>query len=155
MSYDGETRAICDGETGKIFEWCLLGSCKATIGYQEAQYLDFKKSLEWVKNNQKSDPTGKPEKAFAQAIKRGIAKKLGVLYHEVRYYSAIGSALDIFHGIDAFVEYGGKIVTIDVTKESHKTYRKANILITKDIYEAGVDSGWSELVTDIANRLRA
>ncbi len=145
---------MASGYTGGLFEWELLGPCLEAVNFKKAVYMPFKAAMCAVKSKQPVDPTGRPQKPFAQALKRGIVKRLGVLYHEVKFYSAVGSSLDVFHGIDAFVEYRGKIVTMDVTMNSQKDAYKADFLITKDVYEAG-PSSWEELAKDMANRLRA
>jgi len=53
-----------------------------------------------------------------------VCVELGVEeWSEVALYTAVGSPLDRFHGIDAFFEFHGTIVSIDLTvgrKGSHK-----------------------------------
>ena len=103
------------------------------LGVDGRGYLTFKEALDLVKKFQPidnetkklQDPTH-PKKAFPNDLRIAIADALGLATTEelnrLKYYTAVGSPLDLFHGVDAFIELEGKtpeeqsrIVTFDVT----------------------------------------
>lgn len=46
----------------------------------------------------------------------------------VRFYTAVGTPLDVYHGVDAFFEQGGRIATVDVSLRE-KEMGKADVLL--------------------------
>lgn len=89
--------------------------------------------------------TGKPEKqtAFAQVRQHQPTRKTSTvvalecafenaLGMPVRFYTAVGSALDFYYGIDAFIEFNGQIVTIDLTMNDEKVCGRADVIVHKN-----------------------
>lgn len=112
------------GHTGHLFEHQVLGPCL----WQEDGYLPFKKALEQVKRSQSGEPH-RPSSRIARTLHRQVALALGVgEWNELSFYTAVGSPLDYYHGIDAFLEWQGCMVTIDVTMNPDKTSGKADLI---------------------------
>ena len=113
--------------TGGMLEEDLLGKIEREDGRKErGSYLPFKAAIELVKNSQPGDPTD-PEAGFANDLHTMVAEKLGLEdYSHLKFYTAVGSELDLYHGIDAFFEIDdprtGKIyrLTLDITLRSTK-----------------------------------
>ncbi|MGB8815947.1 MAG: hypothetical protein WCC74_01755 [Minisyncoccia bacterium] len=102
------------------------------------RYVSYGKSIILVKCNQqkKWDPHY-PHTKVARALFTSVASWLGVgkKTRELRIFVAIGTPLDLFHGVDLFFEYRHQIVTIDLKLKPRKGI-KAHFLITlEDIRE--------------------
>jgi len=112
------------GLTGNLFETEQIGTIdtgspeyqkalrlakekEAKFG-KEGGYLRFRTALELVKKFQPSDPTN-PQKPFARELRIALQDILKLEtpedYDRVKFYTAVGTPLDIFHGVDAFVEF--------------------------------------------------
>lgn len=145
--------------SGELHEFFLLGEVRhESREYQEElkrrglnkeSYVPFKEAFELVKmfqpidreTKKPQDPTH-PKESFPKDLRVAIADALGLTTIEelnrVKYYTAVGSHLDTFHGVDAFIELEGKtpgesrIVTFDVTLRTEaaaKKGAKANVII--------------------------
>ncbi len=146
--------------SGKLHEMYLLGEVRfdseeykkslKELGANERGYLPFQEAMKLAKmfqpidrkTRKQQDPTN-PEKPFPRDLRIAIADALGLVTTEemerLRYYTAVGSPLDTFHGIDAFVELEGKtpkeksnFVTFDITLRtelSAKQGANANVII--------------------------
>lgn len=134
--------------TGKIIEAELFGQV-APEG--RVEFGDWKKlrgetvqsALRTVKEMQgQNDPTD-PDRPFANDLHATVAQEITPDdYSKLRLYTAIGSALDIKEGIDAFVELdkeeGTVSVTMDVTTNPEKVAHKADVII--QVPPDGIDS---------------
>lgn len=136
--------------TGKFFEADNFGEslCKDT------GYVEFPTALEEVKNNQPGDPTD-PKPRFANNLHAEVAEGLGLKddWSELRFYTAVGSALDHYHGVDAFFEFGDARVTMDITQNPAKSGGyKADVIIGPE--EVEYEKRRQEKAEEIANELR-
>lgn len=151
--------------SGKIHEAFLLGEVRRE-GSDVKDYLPYKKALELAKRFQPLNPeTGKPQdptnpwKAFPRELRLAIGEKLGIIEDDeamdrLRYYTAVGSPLDAFHGVDAMIELEGKApkeesrrVTFDVTLKSEpeaKEGAKADVVV-RELH----DEDSPEFLTDV------
>jgi hypothetical protein len=103
-------------KAGEQFQVEKLGKCQARCkGYRE-----WRDALDEVKRFQPEYKTN-----FVRMLEGLLTRRLGV---EIRFYTAVYSALDIFHGVDAFIEIGEVIVTVDVTINPQKTAAKADVV---------------------------
>lgn len=112
-----------NGISGRLFEETTLGLCRATC----SSYLPRREAMTLVRKHQ-------------PAVKRPAALRLEaevrrLLGKPVVFYTAVRSALDEFHSIDAFFELGEQVVTIDVTTNYHKCSGKADVVIQADDFE--------------------
>jgi len=168
---------IPEGVSGKIYEAEALGSGVAQsrwfdrareLGANEKGFLPFEKAVELAREFQPGDPTN-PTTDFPNDLRLAIIERLeerGLLEankeDSVKFYSAIGMPLDIYHGVDAFIEVAdneGDIyrVTLDETTNPKKLSEgyKANLVFApppdavqdQDAYLAEVD----RLADDVMN----
>lgn len=110
-----------DGMTGHLFEEAVLGYCvvswKGHMHYREAMVAA-----------RKSQPEKKSE--IAALLEREVARELGSW--DVQYFTAVRTPLDRFHGVDAFLEFRGLVVTLDLTKNPDKEdCCKADLLVER------------------------
>ncbi|MFZ2523396.1 MAG: hypothetical protein WAW92_03355 [Minisyncoccia bacterium] len=115
------------GYTGKISETELFGNLKFEKGKEQFEYIPRRAAFDAVREMQPFDPSD-PGPDFANAVHALIFEKLEIDADELKYYTAVGSPLDVYHGIDAWFEYKGKIVTIDSTLRPDKDEHKADIV---------------------------
>lgn len=111
----------------------------------------------------------KLKRPFANELRTEVAKKLNLDPSRVRFFSAIGTPLDLFHGTDAIVRYleenGTPIdITLDVTKNSAKDQSKARVLVTdievdpqsnKQAFEKGIRETADAVASAISQELSA
>lgn len=117
-------------ERGGIYEELIFGRPNIPPDHEilkEARgngYLPFAKAMKLVKEGQKGNPSD-PERPFANDLHAIIAEELGLSdYSKLNFFSAVGTALDHFHGVDGFFvynsQYGPIVVTLDVTLDPEK-----------------------------------
>ena len=133
------------GITGKIVEQEVFGNPaefmkkKRKIDMGHDQYLPFREAMHDVKTIQDNpengiDPTD-PEKEFANDLHASIAQELTPDdYTMLRFYTAVETVLDHFHGVDGFFEFDLEddrtaIVTMDVTTNPNKLVYKADVIL--------------------------
>jgi hypothetical protein len=115
-------------QRGKVVEHDLFSEVKAprALSNAEKRYMKFGESLAWAKEHQPGEPTN-PRAPFANEVRIEILDLLALEtpeeFAKVRFYTAVGSHLDYFHGTDAFIEFDGDakknipagLVTLGVT----------------------------------------
>jgi hypothetical protein len=101
--------------SGRMFEADVLGSVVVKTKWMEVGYLPFEKAVELAREFQHGDPTN-PEKNFANDLRLAIIERLEKRdflklgdEDNVKFYSALGMPLDVFHGIDAFIEFTDRL----------------------------------------------
>ncbi len=117
-------------KAGEVFQARKLGKCRRRC----QEYKDWQHSLSEAKQLQPDCKT-----KFACTLEGILERRLG---HKVRFYTAVYSSFDIFHGVDAFVEIVGVVVTIDVTLNPRKVRGKAHV-----VYHDG------DGIVDLADRI--
>ena len=134
-------------QTGDIFEWQFIGQVDTkNPEYQkalwEAQNEEDKEGLKdgyiRFKKFQPYDPTN-PDKPFARDIRIALQELLKLTSDEemdkVKFYTASGTPLDKFHGVDAFIEYEENPqedpyrATFDFTMNPQKQAYKGDIVV--------------------------
>lgn len=103
-------------QAGSDFEIEKFGKCRTRC----SQYRTWREAAEEAKRCQ---PQRKTE--FVLLLERMLVQ---VLDAQVVCFSAVGTAFDIFHGVDAFIEYRGIIVTVDATLNPDKVVGKADLV---------------------------
>lgn len=149
MRFNFENRG--GGETGRMYEAKVLGVYKMTPQFIEAEamikknrrghYQEDEDLYRVLKENVTGDPTN-PEVQHARDIRLAVIESLGIENLEeedaVKYYTAVGTPLDVKMGVDAFIEFTDpethktSRATIDVTLNTRKlneSYGKADIVI--------------------------
>jgi hypothetical protein len=138
-------------------------------------YLNFKQSIDLVKKTQPWENPARPEAAFAADLRKAVSKKLAAIPdnftyapQDLEYFTSVGSHLDKFHRIDAFLEYtnrqsGKKTralvdVTIDPAKEINPFFADQIILITApgDGLDKKIEddqSIWNQLVEEASDEI--
>ena len=112
--------------TGHLFEQEVLGPCRLSWN---GDYTPFRESLRLVEKGQSGDPSD-PESPTMNDLHALIAIALEIEdWSELRFYTALGSPLDQWHGIDGFFVFRGKRVTIDLTINPEKDGTKADLVV--------------------------
>ena len=141
------------GREGAEFEWDIFGSVdRNNPAYQkELQkiakpngFVFYRDALKLAKNFQPGDPRN-PDRGFARDLRIEILDELGLTDEKdmdrLEFFTAVGSPLDKWHGVDGFFElkqkFGASLrVTIDAaTVDEHEKIArgqnlKADILIS-------------------------
>ena len=146
----GEGRLERMSYTGRFFETDNFGESRS----HTTEYMEYAKAVEDVKKNQPWDPTD-PQPRFANNLHAEVALELGLKedWSTLRFYTAIGSALDRYHGVDGFFEFGDARVTMDITQNPAKTSGyKADFIIGPE--EVEYEKRRQEKAQEIADMLR-
>ena len=120
--------------TGSMFETEILAECLVVWD----NYLPYNQCIELVKKNQpKSWNPADPSSAAGNDLQALIVEALGIDdYDEVKLYTALHSPLDRYHGVDCFIEYQDRRITIDLTVNIYKDAYKADFIISEeDVYD--------------------
>lgn len=122
------------GYTGRLFEEEVLEIC--LFRWEQGQaYVPFRKSMRLVMMCQPWDPSD-PSTRAGNDLHCQVAMALGLEeWAELRFFSALGSPLDRWHGIDGLFEWRGKVVTIDLTCDHGKEVYKADVIIHPEDFE--------------------
>ena len=145
-----------DGVTGGLLEYQYFGALELTTEaqllaakkiYQQLSgramknqadgrppRLPFDEAVAFAKGLQPWDDPTMPEKKVAKDLLNFVADELGIEEdsedeQELKFYTAVGgkkSPLDFYHGVDAFIEFRGTRVLIDVTKNPSKRFEDSN-----------------------------
>ena len=134
-----------NGYTGRLFEEEVLGRCGGS--WDGTSYLSYRESMRFVVEHQKWNPTD-PEPQRANDVHALVAMAMDIEdWSELGFFTAVGSQLDRFHGIDAFFVFEGRVVTIDVTLNPHKDEHKADFIV----YEQDLES--HQALNELAKRV--
>lgn len=105
-------------QEGNDAETAILGR----VASASDRFMRFDEAIQFVRNAKQVPPT-LPHLAD---LRRRVASQLGLQPHQIRYYSAVGSPLDKYHGVDAILEANGRFATLDVTLRPEKTHSKSD-----------------------------
>ena len=126
---------------GEDVERSVLSVSRAGKSKQEAMYMSYKDAVSHAKKNQPSE--FKPEtQKFANGIYEALKHQGLPEGVPVKFYTAVGTPLDIYHGTDALFEIAGQDITIDVTINPEKVEAKADVVVQLAFNdEGGIDYG--------------
>lgn len=125
------------GYTGRLVEKELFGE---TVENERApdleDYCNYNRSVGLVKESQPFDNPSEPDTFFADDMLANTAIQIKEEdFSKFRFFTAVNSHLDKYHGVDAFIEYdhpdaGVVRITLDVTTNPAKgdSY-KADVII--------------------------
>jgi hypothetical protein len=118
---------------GADAERALLGVPEIPHGKKYDTYVPYAQAIELVKQHQPSPlERSKP----LRDLRAKVALLCGNISVPVKFFTAVGTPLDIYHGIDAFFEQGTHIATIDVSLRDKESY-KADILVNVTLSNEG------------------
>jgi len=153
-------------DSGKVSEYFALGEVRQTEAYmrelkkvqKENGYVSWKDSLRLARKFSPYDPTDPRNKPFLNDLRIAFIDELGFTEERdmdrVKIFTAVGSPLDFWHGIDAFIEVEdgngrtSKIIGFDAKEmadspetREHAHEKKADIIIfMKDFPDAESES---------------
>lgn len=166
MSKEARLRQGTEENSGKLSEYFALGEIRQTEAYvrelkkiqNERGYVSWKDSLKLARKFSPYDPTDPHNKPFLNDLRIAFIDELGFTeekdMNRVKIFTAVGSPLDVWHGIDAFLEIEdkngrvSKIIGFDAKEmadspetREHVHDKKADIVIfMKDIPDAEAES---------------
>ncbi len=131
--YEGHRQPSIPGiQDGKDAERALLGRPKWEHGPNYLPVKDCIKKLE--------EPGVQPGILERSKIINDLRKMIAELSPNkndpVKFYTAVGTPLDYYHGVDAYFRQGENIVTMDVSLRG-KELHKANVFLPIDFDEEG------------------
>lgn len=134
---------------GRELEQDVFGKAKWSREFQAALranakengYMTMRDAMDIIRRHYPEDPTN-PAKDFARELRIAIIEALNLSDEEadnLKFYNAINTPLDIFHGTDAWIEYADpqthrrSQVTLDATLNTGKIAEghKADVIITE------------------------
>jgi hypothetical protein len=147
-------------QTGNIFEWQFIGEIDTSsreyqkelhkLQEEAAQkgsidgHIPYKKAVELATKFQPFDPTH-PNKPFARDVRISLLDLMiskGMItdseddQDRIKFYTSVKTPLDVFHGIDAFVQFKDSnekkyLITFDLTLNTQKKEYKSDIIVNK------------------------
>lgn len=120
--------------TGGLYEVEVLGTCR--VAWDGETYKPYREALIEAANNQPWDPKD-PGCKVANNLHAQVAIALELEdWGRLELFTAVGTALDRFHGIDGFFVLDRKhFVTLDVTMNPHKDEYKADVVLNPELIE--------------------
>jgi hypothetical protein len=121
--------------TGRLLEAEVFGTI--TVAWKgEMKYVPYKEALNFCRSHQPKgwdpiDPSTRTGSNLYASVAMGMERFIGDFdWEELKFFSAIGSPLDVFHGVDGWFEFRGIVVTVDLTANVHKANGyKANVIL--------------------------
>jgi hypothetical protein len=135
--------------SGADVESALFGSPRIPREERVDGYLPFAKALDFVKQHQ---PGPLERSKTVKDLRSKIAELCMDTKTPVRFFTATGTPLDVYHGVDAFFEQGGRIATVDVSLRE-KEITKADVLLHASMDEEGKVSVSEEEMSYVAQRI--
>ena len=139
-----------DYRNGKELESDWFPDCNPAVTVERTKYVPYRKAMEMVKSNLPGgwDPT-EPATVMARDFHYLVAEEMGLTeddvpeeeFQKLKLYPSVGTAFDVFHGVDAFFEYNGISATVALTHQEQKDEYKADVIINpEDVfsYESAV-----------------
>lgn len=149
-------------QTGGLFEWQFIGNVETDKPEYQKElqklqeeavkkgatngFIPREKAVELARKFQPYDPTNPGRKFhFARDIRislldlminKGLINESEEDQDRVKFYTAVNTPLDKFHGIDAFIEFEDKngkkyTITFDLTLNSQKQAYKSDIVVSE------------------------
>lgn len=131
-------------------------------GADQKGYLPYRKAMDVTKRFQPGDPAN-PKKDYFRELRIAVQEKLGVDVDKepesVRAYTAVGTPLDKYHGVDAFMTFteDGReyTVTMDATlrKDKLDDGYKADVMVTDVPSPEDDEDAYLEAIDAIAEKI--
>jgi hypothetical protein len=149
-----ENQGNVNMQAGKFFETAVFKSC---TNADSVSGMNYKDSLDWVKKHQPEKDFKNPDTLDSKQLSKlrsEIVSRLPHVDEVLRFYTAIGSSLDILHGIDGVFELGEYQVTVDLTLNPEKTTGKADVIVLADDEDGLSDEAIQIASKDIAEKFK-
>lgn len=124
---------------GLDIERAVLGAPSLPQNTTQPGYITFNAALDLVRKHQPNQLNRTP---LATKLRGLVAERSNDSSIPVKFYTAVGTPLDHYHGIDAFFEQGNARVTVDVSAREKDIF-KADILL-----HATLDRDGRVVITD-------
>ncbi len=147
----GSSPDISRGYTGRMHETDLFGSLKidpnARKRYEQLYerfkqpdgYVNYNRSMDLVRRSYPEGEEVNPDKEFAKDLRLEVLDIFEIPDDQadsIRFFSAVGTPLDVFHGVDAWIEVSdpdqGRVeVTLDASLKPDKVQEgyKADVIV--------------------------
>ncbi len=131
-----------------IFDPKFQRALKEIVERVGKRYVPYKDALDLARQFQSGDPKN-PKKDFLRELRLAVAKRLGYETDEqldrIGAYTALKSPLDVFHGVDGFIEVKepnrpAEVVTLDLSLNPDKIAKGAKAdIVVGDLPDADED----------------
>lgn len=118
---------------GADIEQAVLGMPIIPLKERKDDYMPYAEAVEYVKKYQ---PNALSRSRIVRDLRMRVADLCVDTDVPVKFFTAVGTPLDIYHGVDAFFEQGGKLVTLDISLRDKDEY-KASVLLRVDFDSEG------------------
>ncbi|MBI5793623.1 hypothetical protein HZA87_00855 [Candidatus Uhrbacteria bacterium] len=132
----------------------------------ERGYIARGRAIDLIRQHTQEDPTN-PRKPFAKELRLAVIDELGLEEDDdldrIRFYSAVGTPLDVFHGVDGWIEFvpekgSIQMITLDVMLDPGKVSHKADVIVQQFPDPVEDEVAFLEAVegyaSEVADRLR-
>jgi hypothetical protein len=113
---------------GADIEQAILGIPVIPPKERQSEYMPFSDAIEYAKQHQ---PNALSRSRIVRDLRESVAGLCSDIETAVKFYTAVGTPLDTFHGVDAFFEQGRHRVTLDISLRDKETH-KADVLLHVD-----------------------
>lgn len=136
---------------GQDLERALLGRAVVDARERPEGYLSFKDALDYARKHQ---PSPFERSKTVKELRAKVALYCDDKNEAVKFYTAVGTPLDIYHGVDAFFEQGRRIATLDVSMRDKEEY-KADVLVRAALDDDGIVAVNESELQDAASKIAA
>lgn len=112
-------------QDGADIERAILGAAQITPKEREDRYMPFAAAVAYAREHQ---PDALHRSRIIRDLRTMVVDMCQDTEHAVKFFTAVGTPLDTYHGVDAFFEQDGAIVSIDVSLRE-KIKQKADVLL--------------------------
>ncbi len=95
---------------GSDVESALFGSPIVFHKERKEEYIPFEQAIDFTKKHQ---PNPLERSRAVKDLRAKVVALCDDTTTPVKFFTAIGTPLDIYHGVDALFEQGGRIATVD------------------------------------------
>lgn len=133
MAFGAERFQRTGIQEGKDLERGILGKPNNELSVEK--YKPYQQSLKEVLESNPSQLSDS-----LQSLKSAVHNKINPHSGFVKVRSALGTPLDIYHGIDLVMEYDGNVATIDITSNGEKiaSGAKADVILAAYLDDEGI-----------------
>ncbi len=120
-------------DAGSDIEKAAFGLPITYAKEKKDEYMPYDAAIAFAKDHQ-PNPLTRPK--TVKELRGKIVELCSDTTNPLKFYTAVGTPLDTYHGIDAFFELGGRVVTLDVSGREKELY-KADVLLFAQLNDVG------------------